>query len=522
MQREATHSGEPVRRNVEEVGLRRIIVVAAVMCAALMQTLDSTIVNVALPYIEGNLGATIDQATWVVTGFIIANVVVIPLTPWLARRLGRARYFAISIVGFTLASMACGFAPSLGVLILARVVQGAFGGGLLAVAQPILIDTFGPSQLGTSQGIFTIGAICGPALGPALGGVLIDNLDWRWVFFINIPIGVAAATLVLLFLRDPESPQRIKGDPFGVALLAMGVGGMQYVLDEGERNYWFSDPVIGACALASIAGYVGFVLWELYGTTTPIVNLQIFRNRSVAFGSAIALTIGFPIFGSSLILPQYVSQLLSYTATLSGMLILVRAIPVALVTPIVGILMQSGKVDPRVMLCLGLLVTGASTIWQAGITTSTSSFGSFMLPLVIQGVGSGMLFVPLLFSVLGSLTDPRESPAVSAFINLFIQLGGSIASATLVTFLDRREDLHLDTLGALVNLTNIPVRNLIDGAHGLTQTIAAQISLLIEQQAAAFAYADVFLLVALLTLLSVPLILGIPKPTTTDVVIEVG
>jgi DHA2 family multidrug resistance protein len=522
MEREGSHTGEPVRRNVEEVGTRRLIVVAAVMCAALMQTLDSTIVYVALPDIEGNLGATIDQVTWVVTGFIIANVIVIPLTPWLARRLGRARYFALSIVGFTLASMACGLAPSLEMLILARIVQGAFGGGLLAVAQPILIETFPPSQLGASQGIFTIAAICGPALGPALGGVLIDNLDWRWVFFINLPIGIIAVTLVLLFLRDPEDPQRIKGDPIGVSLLALGVGGMQYVLDEGERNYWFSDPVIALSAAASIIGYVGFVVWELYGTRTPIVNLHIFRNRSVAFGLGIALTIGFPIFGSSLIIPQYVSQLLGYTATLSGMLILVRAAPVVFVTPVVAMLMQTGKVDPRVMLFLGLIVTGASTIWQAGITTSDSSFTSFVLPLVFQGVGSGMLFVPLLFSVLGALKDARDSSSVSAFINLFVTLGGSIASASLVTLLDQREDLHLDTLNALVNLRNIPVREAIYSAHGLTQNVAVQISALIGQQAAAFAYADVFLITGMLTLVSVPLIIGIPKPTTTDVVIEVG
>jgi DHA2 family multidrug resistance protein len=522
MEREIPLAGVPARQNVEEVGLNRILVVLAVMCAALMQTLDSTIVYVALPQLEGNLGATIDQATWVVTGFTIANVIVIPLTPWLARRLGRARYFAISIVGFTLASMACGLAPSLDTLILARIVQGAFGGGLLAVAQPILIETFPPSQLGTSQGIFTIAAICGPALGPALGGVLIDNLDWRWVFFINLPIGIIAVILVLLFLRDPEEPQRIKGDPIGVLLLAMGVGGMQYVLDEGERNYWFSDPMIAGCAAASVIGYVGFVLWELYGTRTPIVNLQIFRNRSVAFGLLIALTIGFPIFGSSLIIPQYVTQLLSYTATLSGMLILVRAVPVVFVTPIVAVLMQSGKVDPRVMLFLGLAVTGGSTIWQSGLTTSDNSFGSFVLPLILQGVGSGMLFVPLLFSVLGSLKDPRDSSSASAFINLFVTLGGSIASASLVTLLDRREDLHLDTLNALVNLHSLPIRNAIFDAHGLTQSVAAQISALIGQQAAAFAYGDVFLITGLLTLISVPLILGIPKPTTTDVVIEVG
>jgi DHA2 family multidrug resistance protein len=297
---------------------------------------------------------------------------------------------------------------------------------------------------------------------------------------------------------------------------------MQYVLDEGERNYWFSDPLIATCAIASITGYVGFVLWELFGTRTPIVNLNIFRNRSVAFGLGIALTIGFPIFGSSLIIPQYVSQLLSYTATLSGMLILVRAVPVVFVTPIVAFLMQTGKVDPRIMLSLGLIITGGSTMWQAEMTTSDTSFGSFVVPLILQGVGSGMLFVPLLFSTLGALKDPRESSSVSAFINLFVTLGGSIASASLVTLLDRREDLHLDTLNGLVNLTNIPIRNVIVNAHGLTQTIAAQITALVGQQAAALAYADVFLVTGAVTLISVPLVLGFPKPTTTDVVIEVG
>jgi DHA2 family multidrug resistance protein len=301
-----------------------------------MQTLDSTIINVALPYIQGNLGATIDQATWVATGFIVANVIVIPLTPWLSRRLGRRRYFALSIVGFTVASVACGLAPSLGLLIIARVVQGAFGGGLLAVAQPILIDTFPHDQLGTSQGIFTIGAVFGPALGPALGGILTDNLDWRWVFFINVPFGILALTLVLLYLRDPQDAQYVPGDFFGIVFLAVGVGGVQYVLDEGERSDWFSDPGIVAAAIAGLAGYIGFVIWELFGTRTPIVKLSVFRNRSVAVGSAIAIVLGVPLFGATLILPQYVSGLLGFTATLSGTLILVRAVPIALVTPLAG------------------------------------------------------------------------------------------------------------------------------------------------------------------------------------------
>lgn len=513
--------GEPRERNVEERGVRRMLIVAAVMCAALMQTLDSTIINVALPYIQGNLGATIDQATWVATGFIVANVIVIPLTPWLSRRLGRRRYFVISIVGFTLASVACGFAPSLGLLITARIVQGAFGGGLLAVAQPILIDTFPRSQLGTSQGIFTIGAIFGPALGPALGGVLTDNLDWRWVFFINVPFGIVAVILVLLYLRDPHDAERIPGDPLGVLLLALGVFSVQYVLDEGERSDWFSDPLITLAALVGACGYVGFVLWELFGTRTPIVKLSVFRNRSVAVGSAIGITLGVPLFGSTLILPQYVTGLLGFTATLSGNLILVRALPIAFVTPIIGLIVQSGRVDPRILLALGILVTGVGTLWQGLATTSGADFGTFVIPLIVQGIGCGMLFVPLLFSVLGSLKDPSDSSSVSAFINLFFQLGGSIAAASLVTFLGRRQALHLDTLASVMTPSRVPIGEALHSAGG-PQQAAIFLSQLVAEQSAAFAFADVFLAIGAATLLVLPLILGLPKPATSGVTIELA
>ncbi len=511
----------PAKRNVEEHGLRRTIVVIGVMCAALMQTLDSTIINVALPYIQGNLGATIDQATWVATGFIVANVIVIPLTPWLSRRLGRKRYFALSIVGFTVASVACGLAPSLGLLILARVVQGAFGGGLLAVAQPILIDTFSPDQLGTSQGIFTIGAVFGPALGPALGGILTDNLDWRWVFFINVPFGVLALVLVLLYLRDPQDAENVPGDLFGIVFLAVGVGGVQYVLDEGARNDWFSDPGIVAAAIAGAAGYIGFVIWELYGTRTPIVKLSVFRNRSVAFGSAIAIVLGVPLFGAMLILPQYVSGLLGFTATLSGTLILVRAVPIALVTPLAGLLVQSGKIDPRVMLAMGVIVSGIGTIWQAYTTTSGADFSTFVAPLIMQGIGCGMLFVPLLFSVLGAVKNPEDSTAVSAFINLFFQLGGSIAAATLVTLLGQRQALHMDTLSGLATISRVPVREAIGSGQHL-ESVAAGLSQLVNQQSLAFAFADVFLVIGMATLIVLPLIAGLPKPDTAGVTIEIG
>jgi DHA2 family multidrug resistance protein len=270
-----------------------------------------------------------------------------------------------------------------------------------------------------------------------------------------------------------------------------------------------------------VAGYIGFVIWELYGTRTPIVKLSVFRNRSVAFGSAIGFVLGVPLFGATLILPQYVSTLLGFTATLSGTLILVRAVPIALVTPLVGLLVQSGKIDPRIMLATGVLVTGVGSIWQAYTTTSGADFSTFVAPLIVQGIGCGMLFVPLLFSVLGAVKNAEDRSAVSAFINLFFQLGGSIAAATLVTLLDQRQALHMDTLSGLVTLSRAPIREALASGRS-PQQIAEALSQLVTQQSLAFAFADVFLVIGAATLLVLPLIAGLPKPDTAGVAIEIG
>ena len=273
------------RQDVTETGLRRVLIVFGVMAACLMQTLDSTITNVALPNIQGNLGASQDEGTWIVTAYTIAAIVVIPLTPWLQNRFGRRNYFLASIVGFTIASIFCGSSDQLVQLIIWRVVQGAFGGGLLATGQAILRDTFPPKQLGVSQGIFAIGAIMGPALGPPLGGLLVDNASWNLVFDINVAPGLFSSIVLLLLLKDPDKPVAGKIDIVGLLLLATGLGTMQYVLTEGEQNYWFSDPTIAILSVVCIATLVGFVFWELFGTDAPVVDLRVLRNRSVSTGA---------------------------------------------------------------------------------------------------------------------------------------------------------------------------------------------------------------------------------------------
>ncbi|MGH7729244.1 MAG: DHA2 family efflux MFS transporter permease subunit [Vulcanimicrobiaceae bacterium] len=502
----------PARRDVTEYGLRRILIVGGVMLASLMQTLDSTITNVALPTIQGNLGATQEEATWVVTAYTIAAIIVIPITPWLQDRFGRKNYFVGSIVGFTLASIACGASSSLSFLIVSRIVQGAFGGGLLATAQAILRETFPPSQLGASQGIFAIGAIMGPALGPPLGGYLVDAASWNWVFDINVIPGTVAGILLFVLLRDPESRRGMQVDTVGLALLAAGLGSMQYVLTEGEQHYWLADAAIRWTAVICIVSLVGLVWWELRARE-PIVDLRIFRNRSVAAGSLLALTLGMAVFGTTYVLPQLTQGPLGFTPSLSGDLFLLRALPIFLATPIVVRL--SGKVDPRYLLVFGFLMISLGSWFQYQITTDLSAFWSFTAALVATGIGSAFLFIPLSIAVLGA-TTPREGPNAGAMVNLSLQLGGSISVALLNVVIDRRWSYYSTLFGANQTLANPQTRAFL--AHGSV----AQLSRIVNGQAAVAAYADAALVIAVVGALFIPLIFLMRKPQAPAGPVGVG
>ena len=490
--------------DVTEFGLRRVLIVAGVMAAALMQTLDSTITNVALPTIQGNLGASQDEATWVITAYVIAAIVVIPLTPWLMNRFGRRNYFLVSIVGFTLASVLCGTSESLPALIAARAVQGAFGGGLLTMGQSIMRDTFPPSQLAASQGIFALGAIMGPTLGPPLGGYLVDNFSWNWCFEINILPGIFAVAVLFLLLRDPnKADSRTPIDAVGLALLAVGLASLQYILTEGEQNDWLNDPTIATIAVICAATLGAFVWWELTQTENPVVDLRILRNRSVWAGSVLALSLGVSVFGASYTLPQFTQGSLGYTPTLSGLLFMLRAVPIGLATPLAVRL--TGKIDPRYMLGSGFMCAAVGTYLQARITAPTASFTDFILPLALNGVGSALLWIPLSVAVLSS-TTPREGPKAAAFVQLSLQLGGSISVAALAVYLHGRESFHSAIIGGYLTPANPQVQQF------LTHSPLGALAQLAYAQATIVSFADVNYAIALLSLLCIPLIFLIRRP----------
>ncbi len=468
------------------------------MAATLMQTLDSTITNVALPTIQGNIGASQQEATWIVTAYTIAAIVIIPITPWLQNRFGRRNYFLASIAGFTVASVACGASTSLVMITASRVIQGMFGGGLLATAQLILRDTFPPKQLGLSQGIFTIGAVMGPALGPPIGGYLVDNYSWNWCFDINIIPGVFASVVLLLFLRDPRKPQALPIDAVGIALLAVTLGCMQYVLTEGEQNYWFADRVIRISTFLFAISAVAFVVYELFITPRPIVDLRVLKNRSVWTGVILAFAFGGVSLGSTYVLPQFVQSSLGFTPTLSGLLFIIRAVPIALCTPLVVSLV--GRIEPRLALAAGFIFAAASGMMLCGQTTQQTGFWNFALPLALSGMSSAAIFIPLSVAVLGA-TSREDAPKASAFINLSVQLGGSVLIAMLDVILDVRQQFHSSVLAGEMTLGNAAVQSFLH-AHSI-----AQLGALIYSQADILSYADASWVMGVVSFVSIPLIL---------------
>ncbi|MDQ6925880.1 MAG: DHA2 family efflux MFS transporter permease subunit [Candidatus Eremiobacteraeota bacterium] len=496
-------------RDVTENGSRLILITLGIMAATLMQTLDSTIVNVALPTIQGNLGATQEEGAWVVTGYIISAVIVIPMTPWLQARFGRRQYYSIAIIGFTIASILCGMAGSIQQLILFRVIQGLFGGGLVATSQAALRDTFPRHLLGASQAVFALGAIVGPSVGPTVGGWLTDNFSWNWVFFINLVPGIFASIVVLTMMRNPSDPKPIPIDGVGLGLLAMGLGSLQYLLDEGQRNDWFSDPVIRTFGLTTVVGIAGFIWWELYGTKRPLVDLRAFKHRAIAAGSALGFAIGSVLFGATVILPQYVQGVLGFTATLSGELIFVRAAFIAVLTPFIARLAGSGRIDTRILLVTGFALIGASQIWLGYITTSQNDFNSLLGPAIMAGVGLGLLFVPLSIAVLSAI-PPEMVPKAASFQSLSLQLGGSFSTAALITLLARRNAFHQAVLSETATPDNSALQILIQHTHSATAALTNLYGLIL-QQSTVMAYADAQWALGALTFFLLPLVFVLPR-----------
>src|SRR5437762_6761808 len=341
----------------QRVDINPWIIAVAVMLGTFMEVLDTTVVNVSLPHIAGNLGATVDEATWVLTSYLVANAIILPMTGWLANQFGRKRILLLSVGGFTVSSFLCGLAPSLPLLIIFRILQGATGGGLQPLSQAILMESFPPDKRGKAMAFWALGIVVAPMLGPVMGGWITDSYSWRWVFYINMPIGVAATLMINMFVTDPPYIRRqsSKIDYWGIGLLSVGIGALQIVLDKGQEADWFSSNFITTLAVISAATLITFVVFELM-TDDPVVDLRVFKERSYAVGVFLMTVVGFVLYGSLVLLPIMLQTLLGYPSLQAGIAMAPRGVGSFFMMPITG--MMTGKFDARKLLASGLIVGG--------------------------------------------------------------------------------------------------------------------------------------------------------------------
>lgn len=487
---------------------------------AILEVIDTSIVNVALTDVQATLGVTVSEVGWVVTGYAIANVVLIPLSAWLGDVFGKKAYFVFSMVGFTLASVLCGFAINLPMLVIARILQGLCGGGLLAKAQTILFETFPPAEQGMAQAVFGVGVIAGPAIGPTLGGYLTDTLGWRWIFFINLPIGIVAVVMAVLFLQPDvkkRSQQQPSVDWWGIGLLIVAVGSLQTLLEEGEKNDWFESKGITLLAVTAAVGLVLFI-WHELRVKSPAVDLRVLRHGSLAAGSLYSGLLGMGLYGTLFAVPLFTQGVLGFTATQTGLLLAPGALASAIVMVLLGKI--SSKVDARLLIGIGAVGLAAVLFSLAQITPQTGTDDLF-LPLVWRGAFTVLMFLPLSLASLGGLPK-KDISAGSGFYNLMRQLGGSIGIAVLTTVLTQREAFHRAILSSELTPYSSQTTQRLNAMTGLFQSRGADpatahqqalaaLEHLINTQSAILSYADVFRLVAVLFLCSLPLLFFLGK-----------
>ncbi|HXS52137.1 MAG TPA: DHA2 family efflux MFS transporter permease subunit [Usitatibacter sp.] len=410
----------------------------AVSLATFMNVLDTSIANVSLTSIAGDLGVSPEQGTWVITSFGVANAISLPLTGWLTQRYGQVRLFTASIVLFVLASLACGLAPSLELLILFRVIQGAVAGPMIPLSQALLLSSYPPQKAGTALGFWSITTLVAPVVGPLLGGWITDNISWPWIFYINIPVGLAAAAGTWAIYRDRETPTRkLPIDAVGLGLLVIWVGSLQVMLDKGKDLDWFNSPMIIAFAITAVLGFALFLAWE-FTEEHPIVDLRLFRSRNFAMGT-LALGLGFgAYFGSVVLLPLWLQQDMGYTATLAGMALAPVGVLAILLTPIVG--RNIHRVDSRIFASIAFAVFAVAMYMRAGFNTQADLW-TILVPTIIQGAAVSCFFIPLVTITLAGLA-PREIPAASG-LNNFVRITlGSFGTSISTTLWDHRATLH--------------------------------------------------------------------------------
>ncbi|MBX3254314.1 MAG: multidrug efflux MFS transporter [Chitinophagaceae bacterium] len=436
-----------------EHGLRKWIITLTVIMASLLELIDTTIVNVALPDIMGNLGATLEDAGWLVTGYAVANVIVLPMSGWLGDRFGRKNYFLTSIIVFTLASILCGNSTSLEELVAFRILQGLAGGGLLSTAQAILLETWPREEVGMATALFGLGAVFGPTVGPTIGGFIVDNKSWPYIFYVNIPVGALAAFLVTTFVK--ESPKYGKGQPvdwWGILLLAIGVGSLQVVLEKGETEDWFATPYIAVLTVATILSAIAFI-WRELSTDHPVVNFRILKYRSFTIGIFTSFALGFALYGSMFTFPVFCQNLLGFTAQQTGELMFPGGVATICMMPFVGMMLKKGV--PAQILATGGFILFFVFSWMLASSTLDSGTGDFFWPLIIRGLGMSILFVPLTTLGIQDLHG-KDIGQGAGLNNMMRQLGGSFGVAILTTLIHVNGGKNRNILLENINNYNTP------------------------------------------------------------------
>ena len=492
----------------------KYLIAIAVTLAAVLELIDTSIVNVAIPHMMGNLGATIDEISWVSTGYIIANVIVIPMSGWLSAYFGRRRYLTGSIMLFVVASFMCGAATSLGGLVLWRVIQGLGGGALLSTAQATLFESFPPEEAGIGQAMFGVGVMVGPTIGPTLGGWITDNYNWPWIFYINVPLGILAAIMVLSYVRNAEHQERAnKIDLLGILLLALTVGSLQWMLERGERYDWFESRFVTSLGVIALLSGIGLI-WRELTTDEPIIDFSVLRSRQLATGVMFAAALGLALYGGVFVLPIFLQSLHGFTAWQTGKVILPGALASAFTMAIVG--RNAQKLDARYTIVGGAAAFMLS-MWQLSQMTLDSGTDELFWPLVLRGIGLGLIFVPLTSASMAELSV-RQLAQGTGLYNLTRQLGGSLGIALMATLLSRftatRHAVLTEHIGAIDIAGRARLDMIAQGliSRGVNPIVAKQQALFlldrqISAQASVLAFSKIYLLNGIILLCALPLLL---------------
>ena len=519
---------------VQKPGVNPWVIAGTVMLATFMEVLDTSVANVALPHIAGNLSSSIDETTWVLTGYLVANAIVLPLSGWFSTLFGRKRFYMTCVLLFTISSALCGLAPSLPVLIICRVIQGLGGGALQPVSQAILRETFPREKQGMAMAVYGMGVVFAPVLGPTLGGWITDNFTWRWIFLINVPVGICSLLLTSLLIFDPPYlvrktiAQGLKIDYIGLGLLATGLGALEIALDEGQRHDWFSSSGIILAAAIGVVALVSVVFWELR-QKDPVVDFRLLKDRNFAISTLTMFILGFVLYGSTMALPLFLQELLGYTAMQSGMALSPGGIAIMVMMPIVGFLLA--KIEARWLVIFGLLIS-AYGLYQMTSFDLSIDFRHAVTARIVQSLGLAFLFVPINTMAFYFIAKEKTSYA-TGLINLARNFGGSTGIALSTTLVARREQFHQARLVENFNPTNGSYQSALEGAKQMFMskgadavhaTAQAQQLLygMVQRQAMLLSFLENFRLLALTFLAVIPLMLLMKKirPRKTEMVAE--